>query len=65
MGKAPPILKKSMGGKIYNICMGRVTLKRANHPPDPQLEHSNKKCPGQKIINTVQINDVPSSQKLH
>ena len=31
----------------------------------PQLEHSNKKCPRQKKINTVQINTVPSSEKLH
>ena len=30
MGKAPPLLKKSIGGKIYNICYawGVATLKR-------------------------------------
>ena len=67
--KLPPSSRSPWVVKYTIYAWGGATLKRANHPLastwPPQLEHSHKKCPGQKKINTVQINAVPSSQKLH
>ena len=64
MGKAPPVLKKSKGGKIEKICMGRGNPEKGKPPIGLNIAHTagtqKQKCPGQKKINTVQINAVPS-----